>query len=155
VGVPSDRDAALALLPGLADAHRELHRTVWDGPVPAEVLERCRLRLAQLHRSTRALQERSAHAPLGDAAVGRLSQWYEDPSLDDGARVCIAFAELFAIDPHAIGDEHAAAVVDAFGDAGLVHLTTALGLWENLHRFDNALAMLAAQPPHQSPSSEA
>ena len=40
----------------------------------------------------------------------------------------------------------AAAVVAAYGEAGLVHLTTALGLWENLHRFDNALALLAGTP---------
>jgi hypothetical protein len=141
--VPNDRDAALALLPGLQGAHQHLHDRIWDGPISAATLERCRLRMAQLLRSPRALGERSPRVGLDDDAVARLSRWYEDPTLDGGDRACLAFAELFVIDPHAITDEQAAAVTTAYGDAGLVHLTTALGLWDNLHRFDNALALLA------------
>ncbi|MFM7535638.1 MAG: hypothetical protein ACKO91_07580 [Acidimicrobiales bacterium] len=145
MAVPAERDAALALLPGLAEAHRHLHAAVWDGSVPAPVLERCRLRMAQLLGARRALDERSAPAVAAgfDDENSAVAQWPTDPRLDDGARACLAFAELFVIDPHAIDDSQAAAVVAAYGEAGLVTLTTALGIWENQHRFDNALGLLA------------
>lgn len=144
--LPADRDDAIALLPGLAAAHRHLHTVVWDGPVPAATLERCRLRTAQLLRSPRALAERTPAAGLGDGDLARLPQWPTDPTLDAGTRACLAFAEQFLIDPHGITDAMAHAVTDAYGDAGLVHLTTALGLWENTHRLDLALALLQPAP---------
>jgi alkylhydroperoxidase family enzyme len=146
MAVPLDRDAALALLPGLAEAHATLHAVVWDGPIPAPVLERCRLRSAQLHGAERALAERSpvaTAAGFGEADAAAVPGWPTDASLDDAARACLAFTELFVIDPHAIADDQAAAVVAGYGEAGLVALTTALGLWENVHRFDKALRLLA------------
>jgi alkylhydroperoxidase family enzyme len=146
MAVPAERDAALALLPGLFEAHHRLHAAVWDGPIPAPVLERCRLRMAQLLGAARALGERSPAAVAAgftEADAACVAQWPTDPGLDDGTRACLAFAELFVIDPHAIDDSQAAAVVDAYGEAGLVTLTTGLGIWENQHRFDNALGLLA------------
>lgn len=139
---PGDRGDVLALRPELAAAHERLLDAVWAAPVPAATLELCRLRMAQLLDCRPALAERAPGAPLAPERIERLSRWATDPSFDDAERACLAFAELFVVDHHAITDEQAGAVRDALGEPGFVAFTTALAVWENQHRLDIALEVL-------------
>lgn len=136
---PAERAEILGLRPELAAAHARLIDALWDGPVPAQTLELCRLRMAQLLAAGAALVERSPQAPLSPDRVGALARWSTDPAYTDDERACLAFTELFVVAHHDITDDQAAAVRQAHGDAGLVTLTTALAVWENQHRFDIAL----------------
>ena len=142
LGRPGDRADILGLRPELAAAHTTLLEAVWAGPVPATTLELCRLRMAQLLDARGAMAERSPQAAaLKTERVAALARWATDPSFDDAERACLAFTELFVVDHHSITDEQAAAVVTALGEPGFVALTTALGVWENQHRFDIALGV--------------
>lgn len=138
---PADRATILRLRPELADAHDRLIEAVWNSPVPAETLELCRLRMAQLLSSERAMAERTESANVAADKLAHLPQWPSDPEFCDDERSCLAFTELFVIDHHAITDEQAGAVRGALGDAGFVAFTTALAVWENQHRLDNALGV--------------
>jgi alkylhydroperoxidase family enzyme len=136
------RDQLLELRPPLAEAHRNLIDALWASDVPSPVLELCRLRMAQILRCTPALAQRyeaPLAAGLSESKIEKLSQWPSDPCFSETERVCIEFAELFVIDQHAITDTQAESVRGLLGEAGMVAFTTALGVWENQHRFDNAL----------------
>jgi alkylhydroperoxidase family enzyme len=141
-GASAERRDVLALRPELADAHEALHAAVWASGVPAETLELCRLRMAQLLDARRAMAERSPQAAgLDDARVAALGRWPSATCFTDAERACLGFAELFVLDHHSITDEQAAAVVAALGEPGFVAFTTALSVWENQHRFDIALGV--------------
>jgi alkylhydroperoxidase family enzyme len=142
------RDDVLGLRPELAAQVRRLHDEIWDGSVSPVTLELCRLRMATLRRSTAALAERTDAARAAgcdDARITALPSWPTDPGFSDEERACIAFAEKWVIDPHSITDDEAAAVVAAIGAEGMVTFTTALGVWDGQHRFDNALGIARAR----------
>jgi alkylhydroperoxidase family enzyme len=144
-GLP--RDDVLGLRPELAAEVRRLHDAIWSGPVSPVTLELCRLRMATLLRSPGALAERSppaVAAGLDEARIAALPSWPTDPMFSAEERACLAVAELWVIDPHAITDDDAAAVLAALGPAGMVTFTTALGVWDGQHRFDNALGVARA-----------
>lgn len=101
--------------------------------IPPRVLERCRLRLMQLHGCTaQAVIVEPATAACSGRAQG------EEDQVRAGEQACIAFTEVYAMDVQAITDEHADAVKAEFGDAGLVTLIEALGIFDGLIRLDLA-----------------
>jgi alkylhydroperoxidase family enzyme len=98
--------------------------------LPDEVLTACRHRLAQLHRVSAYLDnpEADSHVELPLAGVSQCAHSSESE------QACIAFTEVYVMDPQAITDEHAQAVKAFFGDAGLVTLVEALGVFDGLIR---------------------
>jgi alkylhydroperoxidase family enzyme len=149
-GSPTTRDALLSLRPPLAEAHTKLLEAIWASNVPSPILELCRLRMAQILRCAPALAQRYEAplvAGLSESKIEKLSQWPTDPCFDETERACIEFAELFVIDQHAITDRQAESVRRHLGEAGMVAFTTALGVWENQHRFDNALSVAFPKSP--------
>ena len=91
-------------------------------------MELCRLRLAQLHRSAgdAALVERE----LDDEKRAALCNWDTSSLFSEAERACIAFTEVYAMDAAALRDEQAGAVKAHYGDAGLVALIEALGIFD-------------------------
>lgn len=110
-----------------------LYDSLWQqSHLPLEVLELCRRRLAQLHRASPDWETpRVAIAADKQAA---LSHWDGSELIDDTEAACLAFAEVYAMDAQAISDEHAAAVTAQVGDAGLVLLIEALGIFDGMTR---------------------
>lgn len=105
------------------------YNAAWDAfwrqtHLPVEVLELCRLRLAQLHRADAELALR--HAPAEPAKIAALLNG-DGAALADGERAALEFTEIYAQDPAAIDDATADAVKRHFGEAGLVCLVEALG----------------------------
>jgi alkylhydroperoxidase family enzyme len=139
---PIDRREVLELRPELAAAHHRLHATIWECGIAPSILELCRLRMAQLLQCAPALAERSPRIDVAEERVAHLAQWPTNPLYSDDERTCLEFAELFVIDQHAITDGQAEAVRQALSESGFVAFTTALAIWENQHRFDNALGVL-------------
>jgi alkylhydroperoxidase family enzyme len=119
--------------PKLAPAFKEFYDSFWQlSSIPPSVLELCRLRVAQLHQSDYQWQ----HAQLELSVEQRqsLSQWSKSAVYTQTEKACLAFAEVYCMDPQAITDAQAEAVKSELGDAGLVALIEALGLFYGMTR---------------------
>jgi alkylhydroperoxidase family enzyme len=125
----TDRDGTLALLPDIADHLQSLYRSFFTLQcLPPQTVELCRLRLARLHRSVTDWQ--LEEVPVSPERRSALRQWHESGHFDAAERACLALAEVYAIDAAAITDEQADAVKHHYGDAGLVALVEALGIFD-------------------------
>ncbi|MDE0930663.1 MAG: hypothetical protein OSA77_08240 [Halioglobus sp.] len=128
-----DRDSTIGELAELAAPFSALYASLWtQRHVPADVLELCRLRLAQLHQCAVELQRQEIGIPAKKSE--RLAQWDTDPIFSPAERACLAFTEVYAMDTQALTDQHADAVKMHFGDAGLVLLVEALGILDGMTR---------------------
>jgi alkylhydroperoxidase family enzyme len=137
----TDHQSTIAMLPEIAASYDALYQSLWTQPhLPAEILELCRLRLAQLHRCTTELQRQEY--PTQEGKREHLRNWDTDSRFSDMERACLAFTEVYAMDTQAITDELAAAVKLHVGDAGLVLLVEALGILDGRIR----LSLLWQQP---------
>jgi AhpD family alkylhydroperoxidase len=138
-------DAVFGLRPNLYAAYRDFCALFWERPLlDPVVLELCRLRVAQLLecRGELALRYRGAReAGLDEERIGALERWADDPRFSPLERACLAIAEKFTLDPHAISDAEAAAVVAAVGEKGMVALVEALAVFDGLARLRNALGV--------------
>jgi alkylhydroperoxidase family enzyme len=129
----TDHQSTIAVLPDIAAAYDALYQSLWRQPhLPAEILELCRLRLAQLHRSAVELQRQEQ--PIMEGKRDHLNNWDTDSRFSDAERACLAFTEVYAMDTQAITDELAEAVKLHVGDAGLVLLVEALGILDGRTR---------------------
>lgn len=135
---------ALALRPGLSGRVDRILDELWCSGVPPRVLELCRLRVAGLLGRAPGTMGRTwvDGAPAcDDASVDELSRWPTSDRFDASDRACLAFAEQWLLDVHAITDEQVAAVRDALGDDGAAGLAVGLALFEG---FDRARLVLGA-----------
>jgi hypothetical protein len=128
-----DRSSTMGALPQVAACFDALYDSLWTQPhLPAVILELCRLRLAQLHRSDVEWERRGV-----DVAASKrdaLHRWDSDPQFGAPERACLAFTEVYAMDAQAITDTLAQGVKEHFGDAGLVLLVEALGILDGMTR---------------------
>ncbi len=144
----SDRQGTIRVLPDIAATFEALYLSLWTQPhLPPEVLELCRLRLAQLHHCEVEMQRHDYD--VATEKRNNLSHWNTDSSFSDAERACLAFTEVYAMDTQALTDELAAAVKTHFGDAGLVLLVEALGILDGMTR----LSLLWQLPATTIPQS--
>jgi len=110
-------DRVFGLRPDLHGPFRDFVGLLWhrSGVAPA-LLDRCRVRVAQLHRCTAA--------PRTDVA---------EPGLVED--LALGFAEQFAIDVHDVDASNRDALRDELGMPGLVALTEALAVFDGFTRF--------------------
>ena len=128
-----DFDSVAAGLDSIGPLFSALYRGFWTLPqVPAEVLELCRLRQAQLHDCD--FQWAREEVALAVGKRDNLRDWARDPVFTDAERACLAYTEVHAMDAQAISDEQADAVKAHFGEEGLVALTEALGVFDGITR---------------------
>ncbi len=129
------RQILAAETPALAQPLEALYASAWrQSHLPGELLELCRLRLAQLHRCDAAWQR--SECELDPRRRDSLDNWHRDGMFSEAERACLEFTEVYAMDVQAIRDEQAAAVVSHFGEAGLVLLIEALGLFDGMTRLE-------------------
>jgi hypothetical protein len=139
-----DRQQVLAAMPELAERYAELYAQLWALPhIPASSLELCRLRLAQLHKS--AVEWQKSEAELAPGQRLALAAWPASELFSAAERACLEFAEVYAMDTQAITDAQAESVKEHYGDAGLVALVEALGLFDGMTRL-SLLWQLPAMP---------
>lgn len=140
---------ALALRPGLARRVDRILDELWDCGVPPRVLELCRLRVASLLGRGNGDAGRTrldGETVVDEATVAALPRWPTDDRFDATDRACLAFAEQWLLDVHAVTDEQVAAVRGVLGDAGAVGLAVGLALFEG---FDRARLVLGATGPDE------
>lgn len=129
----NNRDDIIATVPGIAEPFKRLYASFWQLPqIPAETLELCRLRLAQLNRSS--LDGNLAEVPISADKRNSVANWVNNSLFTKGEQASLAFTEVYAMDPQAITDELADDVKTHYGDAGLVALVEALGIFNGLAR---------------------
>jgi alkylhydroperoxidase family enzyme len=137
-------DRCFGLRPNLYRSYRKFVGRLWEAPgLDPRWLELCRLRVAQLHgcRSELALRHRPAvDAGLREDQVQALGAWSDGP-FDAAQRACLAFAEMFVRDPHAISDADAAAVVAHLGEPGLIAFIEALAVFDGFCRMRRMLGV--------------
>jgi alkylhydroperoxidase family enzyme len=125
---------------------------IWTQPyIPATTLELCRLRIARLLQCAPELLHRQPEAVamgLSEQKIARLQHYGDDPQFSQAERACLEFTEVYCQDPQAITDDLAAAVVDHYGDEGLVLLVQALGLFNGLARMSVLLDIQVAEVDH-------
>lgn len=142
-----DFERVFALRPDLFAAWREFAALFWEKRlVDPEILELCRLRVAQLHRARHPLFVRTPQARdagLTEARIAALERWWESDAFAPLERACLHFAEQFVADAKAISDEEAAPVVAALGEAGTVAFVEALAIFDGFARF---CCMLDVEP---------
>ena len=87
-------DAALALRPELRDLYAAFYGKLWDDELlPANLLELCRLRVAQLHDCEAELAVRHAGAGVSDEQVAALADWSESDLFGAAERAALTLAE--------------------------------------------------------------
>lgn len=142
-------EQALGLRRDLFEHHRELYAQLWhDRLVDPVLLEICRLRVAQLHRSRVELSVRyqpAIDAGLTEEKVAALPSWPTSPLYDPHERACLAYTEKFVMDVHAITDAESSAVAAGMSSAEMVAFTLALGLFDGIGRFRTILGL---EPPN-------
>jgi len=144
LGEGERREDLLAVLPKLAQQFEGLYQQLWQLPyVPAQTLELCRLRVAQLHACDAEFARSEVELPADKRE--HLSRWPSHPGFSEAERACLALAEVYTADPQAITDEQADAVKACYGEPGLVALLEALGLFYGLTRL-SLLWRLRAEP---------
>lgn len=108
---------SLADLPApVAESFATLLDGVWDGRVNPALLERCRLRVCELVGVAPDTGRHPSGPPPADDT--------------DVVRACVAFTEMWVIDPHAVTDAMAAAVRDHLTDAEVAAFTIGLATIE-------------------------
>lgn len=120
---------ALAAGGRITEAYEAVWDALWKQPhLPSQLLELCRLRLAQFHGATAELGLRRDTALAPRKIDSLLSgNYFRDPEFSPAERAVLEFTEIYAQDPAAIGDDLADAVKEHFGEAGLMCLIEALG----------------------------
>ena len=138
----------MGVLPDIARGFERLYGSFWEQPhVPATTLELCRLRLAQIHRCQRSRVLREVQLP--QQQIEQLPNWPVSELFSPGERAALEFAEMYAMDTGAITDEQVAEVKRFHGDAGLVTLIEALGVFDGRIR----LGLLWQLPPETEPGA--
>ncbi len=131
--------------PEYADAMREVEAAIWSQDVvEPEILELCRLRIAQLLGSDDPVPPGPAAAGLDESLIVRLRQWPTDGAFTERQRTCLGFAEQVAIDAQGVSDEQAEQVIATIGDGGFLVLAYACGFFETTQR---ARMLLSARRP--------
>ncbi len=124
-----------SLRPSYAEALREVETAVWgQDQVEPELLELCRLRIAQMLQADEASTHPPVRVRVDDALIGQLGQWPTSDAFDERQRVALGFAEQLVVDAQGVSDEHAASVIACLGDGGFLVLTYACGFFETTQR---------------------
>jgi alkylhydroperoxidase family enzyme len=128
-------DQVAGLRPAYAQALREVEAAVWaQDQVEPELLELCRLRIAQMLGADAATNAPPVSVAPDAALVAQLRQWPTSDGFSERQRVALGFAEQLVVDAQGVGDEQAAQVIAALGDGGFLVLTYACGFFETTQR---------------------
>ncbi len=118
-----------ALDPAVASPLGDLIDGIWDGRVDAALVERCRRRICLMLGADPSTARHRDAPQIG-------------PELDERDHACLAFAEQWMLDPHAVTDALAAGVTDHLAPAECAAFTIALAVIEAQVRAEMTLGSL-------------
>lgn len=139
----TELDRVFGLLPQAYERFRVMYATLWDPAVfdPA-TLELCRLRVAALLGGPLESPFGGYELLHGDLMKGKtdaVAGYATSPLFSDRERSCIAFAEQYVLDPHALTDEDFAALSKHCAPIEIATLTLAVATFDALTRMRLAL----------------
>ena len=147
-------DAALGLRPELRDLYAAFYGKLWDDDLlPADLLELCRLRVAQLHDCEAELAVRHTEAAVSDEQFEALADWSESDLFSEAQRAALALAEKMPWQHHDLTDDEYSILHEHFGEAGVVALTIGVALFDANCRLRLALGTEAAPVEAAAPAS--
>lgn len=124
-----------SLRPAYAAALRDVEAAVWgQDQLEPELLELCRLRIAQMLQADEQVTEPPVRVVLDSVLLAQLRQWPTSDAFTERQRICLGFAEQLVVDAQGVSDEHAASVIATIGDGGFLVLTYACGFFETTQR---------------------
>lgn len=147
-------DLVAARQPALWRSFRDLVDVTWSSDaLPPGVTELCRLRIAGLLGASGPLRLRpGVDAPGLEAKIAALPHWPDAAVFDEADRVCLGFAEQFALDAQGIDDAVAGPVVKLLGSRAYATLVVACGLAEAMARTASVLGEDALAVPASTAS---
>lgn len=129
----STRDGIVTEAPSLKNGFDAFYQSFHSQSyVPVQTLELCRLRVAQLHQSETEFAR--VDYSLEPELKAALSQWSQSALYSEAEKLSLSFAEVYTMDPQAISDDDADGVKMHYGDAGLIVLIEALGVYYGMTR---------------------
>jgi len=108
------------------------------------LLELCRLRIAALLacEAEQSLRDRNAlSAGLTEEKIAALAGYATAPAFSRMERACIAYAEQYVLDPHALTDADFADLRSMLGSKEIAALTLAVAVFDATIRFRLALGI--------------
>jgi alkylhydroperoxidase family enzyme len=122
--------------PAYAAAFRDVEEALWGQVVlDPEILELCRLRIAQLLGADAELHVRTpAAGRVDESLIDVLARWPTAPGFSEQQRSCLEYAEQILVDAQGVTDEQAAQTIEAVGEGGFLVLTYACGFFETTQR---------------------
>lgn len=111
---PGDWAGLTAMASDPIERFVELHAAI-DDHVDPVIVELCRLRIAALLGSRRALALRRTNARtagLTEDKIDALAGWVESPLFSPAERACLTFAEQFCLGAYTVTEAHVAALLE-------------------------------------------
>jgi alkylhydroperoxidase family enzyme len=142
IGVPdgeADPEVRVwALRPEMGAAAGALSHAIYEQSIlPVRERELARMRIAHLNGCAICRQWRKtpgAGGAVSEAEYAQVAEWRTASSFGERDRLVIEYAELFALDHHAIDDPFFTRLRAAFSDAEILDLTVCVGGWLALGR---------------------
>lgn len=129
----TDFGSVISLLPQTGELFEQFYKSFGQqSHIDSSSLELCRLRLAQLHNSELAWNQEDC--PVEESKKDALSHWNTSGLFSDAERACLEYTEIYAMDVSSITDQLADVVKAHYGEAGLVALVEALGVFDGITR---------------------
>jgi len=101
------------------------HDAAWSTVNP-EILELCRLRIAQLLGATSELAHRTPEAALHNDKYNSVAQWPTSSLFSEAEQACLSFTEEFVIDVANLGHATAVNVGELIGQQEFADFVSAL-----------------------------
>jgi alkylhydroperoxidase family enzyme len=134
-----------ALRPEMGIGAGALSHAIYEQSIlPVRERELARMRIAFINGCAICQQWRKtpgAEGAVTEDEYARVSEWSVAPTFDERERLVIEYAELFALDHHAIDDVFFARLRSVLSDAEILDLTVCIGGWLALGRTLHVLGL--------------
>lgn len=128
---PDSLEALLSPRPDLLEPHRRYYARVFEDDVaPADLLELGRLCVATVHGCEAELAIRCPATGVTEEQVSALPRWRDADCFSDLQRAALALAEKMPFRHKEVVEEDVAPLREALGEARMVGLFVALGLFD-------------------------
>lgn len=153
-GEPTPLEGVLGLRPELLALYRDFYGAVWDHALaPANLLELCRRRIAQIHGCDAEWAVRHAHAGVSDRQLRALDDWRTADCFSPAERAALTCADKMPWQHHGITDADVAALRAHLADRAVVALILALTLFDAQCRVRLVLGVAPVAATVEAPAS--
>ncbi|AYF77320.1 carboxymuconolactone decarboxylase family protein [Nocardia yunnanensis] len=132
------------MVPGIGVAASNFSLAVYShSTLGLREFEAARLRIAQINGCLFCLDWRTDRQgeKVEESFADAVTQWRTSAALDERARMAAEYAEVYALDHHALDEEFFARMKRLYTDAEIVELSMCLGSWLAFGRLNHVLGL--------------